>query len=84
MTANRESGLGRYDVILEPRQNMDAGIILEFKVQDTDDEKELAETSKVALGQIEQKKYETILITKGIERENIWKSVDHGKVVIGR
>ena len=51
ITSNRESGFGRYDVILEPKQE-DDGILLEFKVQDTEDEKELAETVKAALEQI--------------------------------
>ena len=51
----------------------DDGIILEFKVQDMEDEKELADTVKAALQQIEKKKYETILMEKGISREKIRK-----------
>lgn len=73
LTSNRESGFGRYDVMLEPRNPKDAGIILEFKVQDTDGEKELADTVKEALDQIERRRYETLLIEKGIPEENIRK-----------
>ena len=70
LTSNRESGFGRYDVMLEPKGGGDA-IILEFKVQDPDEEKELADTVKAALEQIEDRKYETALITKGIPKERI-------------
>ena len=70
LTSNRESGFGRYDVMLEPKGGDDA-IILEFKVQDPDEEKELADTVKAALEQIEDRKYETALITKGIPKERI-------------
>lgn len=73
LTSNRESGFGRYDVMLEPKKNGDVGIILEFKVQDTDSEKELADTVNAALTQIEQQKYETMLVEKGVPRENIRK-----------
>ena len=68
VTSNRESGFGRCDVILEPKQK-DDGILLEFKVQDTDDEKELSDTVKAALQQIEKKKYETLLTEKGIPKK---------------
>ncbi len=73
LTSNRESGFGRYDVMLEPRDLKDDGIILEFKVQDPDNEKELADTVKAALDQIHQKKYETMLEEKGVPREKIRK-----------
>ena len=73
LTSNRESGFGRYDVMLEPRRPGDNGIILEFKVQNPDDEKELSDTVNAALEQVRQKQYETILIEKGIPGENIRK-----------
>ncbi len=72
VTSNRESGFGRYDVMLEPRC-MDDGIILEFKVQDKDDEKSLSDTVQAALRQIENKQYETVLMEKGVPRERIRK-----------
>lgn len=72
VTSNRESGFGRYDVMLEPKRE-DDGIILEFKVQDPEEEKELADTVKAALQQIEDKKYEALLLSKGIPKEKIRK-----------
>lgn len=86
LTSNRESGFGRYDVMLEPRQPEDDGIILEFKVQDPDDEKELSDTVKKALNQIEKQKYEAILVEKGIPGEKIRKygfAFSGKKVLIG-
>ena len=71
LTSNRESGFGRYDVMLEPRRPGDVGMILEFKVQDESEEKELAETASAALEQIEKKRYETALIEKGVSKEKI-------------
>ncbi len=71
LTSNRESGFGRYDVMLEPRRAEDDGIIIEFKVQDAEEEKELADTVKAALKQIEEKKYDTMLVEKGVPKEKI-------------
>jgi len=73
LTSNRESGYGRYDVMLEPRTSEDIAIILEFKVQDPEDEKSLQETVQAALRQIEEKQYEQNLIEKGIATERIRK-----------
>ena len=55
ITSNRESGFGRYDVMLEPKRPEDDAMILEFKVQDAEDEKELTDTVKAALEQIDKK-----------------------------
>lgn len=73
LTSNRESGFGRYDVMLEPRKQADDAIILEFKIQDKDEEKELAETVQKALDQIEEKQYGTALTAKGIPENRIRK-----------
>lgn len=73
ITSNRESGFGRYDVILEPKKPEDKAIIMEFKVQDTTDEKNLSETAQAALQQIEERKYETVLTSKGIPSDKIRK-----------
>ena len=73
VTSNRESGFGRYDVMLEPKRPGDDGIILEFKVQDMDSEKELRDTVNAALAQIERQKYETMLSEKGVPQKNIRK-----------
>ena len=74
LTSNRKSGFGRYDVMLELRNpKEDDAIILEFKVQNTKKEPELADTVKEALKQIEEKNYEAALIAKGIPEERIRK-----------
>ena len=71
ITSNRESGFGRYDVILEPREkNLDA-FILEFKVFDPDEEDTLEDTVKEALNQIECKQYAASLREKGISPKRI-------------
>ena len=73
VTSNRESGLGRYDVMLNPKQAGDDGMILEFKVHDPDDESSLEETVQAALKQITEMKYEQTLLAQGIEKERIRK-----------
>lgn len=88
LTSNRESGFGRYDVMLEPVDvRKDDGIILEFKVFQPRKEKDLEATVEAALQQIEDKRYETALIVKGIQRENIRKygfAFSGKKVLIGK
>lgn len=73
ITSNRESGFGRYDVMLEPRGKEEDAIIVEFKVQDQEEEKELCDTVKAALEQISQREYEVYLTTKGISSDRIRK-----------
>lgn len=73
LTSNRESGFGRYDVMLEPKDRRDPAVILEFKVQDLRDEKELSDTVAAALKQIEEKRYETELVSRGIPADRIRK-----------
>ena len=72
--SNRESGYGRYDVVMEPKDTNDVAIIMEFKVFDEEDgEKELSDTAANALKQVEEKKYDTDLLQRGIAAENILK-----------
>ena len=73
LTSNRESGFGRYDVMLEPVDKSKNAIIIEFKVRNLKKEKSLEETVETALKQIEAKKYEANLMAKGIEKECIKK-----------
>ena len=69
--SNRESGYGRYDVMLIPLSENDDAIILEFKVHDPSEEKNLEETVQAALAQIEKKKYDTELTEKGFPKNRI-------------
>ncbi len=72
--SNRESGFGRYDVVMEPKDIKDAAVIMEFKVFDSQDgEKSLEDTAKNALKQINEKKYDTDLLQRGIAASNILK-----------
>ena len=72
ITSNRESGFGRYDVMLEPKNpDEDDAIILEFKVHDPENEKTLKDTVSAALSQIEEKQYAAQLVAKGIPGEHI-------------
>ena len=70
--SNRESGYGRYDVMLVPNNLADNAYVLEFKVFDPDEEKTLEDTVASALAQIEEKEYTASLIARGIEKEKIF------------
>lgn len=87
ISSNRESGLGRYDVMIEPLQkNMDA-VLIEFKVFDYRQEHTLEDTVIRALEQIEAKHYDTVLLAKGFPPERIKKYgfAFHGRrVLIGQ
>lgn len=86
VTSNRESGFGRYDVMLEPCHEEDDAMILEFKVYDPEEENTLSDTVKSALAQIEEKRYSSVLEVKGIAAERIRKygfAFEGKKVLIG-
>ncbi len=73
LTSNRESGFGRYDIMLMPyRDDLDAAV-MEFKVFNPRKEKTLEDTAENALKQIEEKEYVTELEENGIPAERIRK-----------
>ena len=69
--SNKESGFGRYDVVLIPRQSGKDAIIIEFKVFDESEEESLEKTVLNAHKQIEDKNYDVDLMERGIAKENI-------------
>ncbi|ASG29909.1 hypothetical protein CBG60_00545 [Fusobacterium animalis] len=79
VNSNRESGLGRYDVIIEPKNKNNRGYILEFKV--VKDEKDLENTTKEAIEQIIDKKYDTSLKERGIKDITLIGITFFGKII---
>ena len=73
VNSNRESGIGRYDIMLEPKDKNGNSFIMEFKVYKEDKEKTIEETIENAKKQIEEKGYEQNLRERGFT--NITKMV---------
>ena len=73
ITSNRESGFGRYDVMMEPKNGTDNAIIIEFKVKDSGEEKSLEDTADAALKQIEEQRYQADLESRGFPGDRIRK-----------
>ena len=71
ITSNRESGEGRYDICLCPKDTKMPGVLIELKAAKDCSDDELKELSATALKQINDRKYETELTTKGVK--NIFK-----------
>ena len=72
--SNRESGFGRYDVMMIPKSKEPRkypAIILEFKVRNAGKEDSLEETVQMALDQISEKNYDAELYARGFEKEEI-------------
>ena len=85
ITSNRESGFGRYDVLLEPKNPAkEDAIILEFKVKNKRREATLEDTLAAALQQIEDKQYAAQLMAMGVKKEKIrsYGIVFEGKTVL--
>ena len=75
INSNRESGFGRYDIMLEPIEKTNdkyPGIVIEFKVINPRKENSLEETVEAALKQIDEKNYDAELIKRGVKEENIY------------
>ena len=86
LRSNRESGFGRYDVMMIPKREELPGIIMEFKVRSSRKERTLEETVKAALTQIEENNYDEELLTLGVNKERILHygfAFDGKKVLIG-
>ena len=73
VNSNRESGYGRYDIMLEPKDKNGNSFIMEFKVYREEKEKDINDTIENAKKQIEERKYEENLQEKGFT--NITKMV---------
>ena len=87
LKSNRESGYGRYDVMLIPKNRERDAIVMEFKVYDEDEEKGLSETVAAALKQIDEKNYDAELLSLGMEKERIQHygfAFEGKKVLIGK
>lgn len=70
--SNRESGYGRYDVMVIPKTDKQKdAMILEFKVCDIETEGTLEDTAEAALQQIKERQYDAELIARGIDRKHI-------------
>lgn len=69
--SNRESGYGRYDVMLMPLNQQDKVIVIEFKVHEPDEESSLQDTVQSALDQIKEKNYDAELLAQGISADRI-------------
>ncbi len=73
ITSNGESGFGRYDIMIEPKDKMQDAFVIEFKVANTRRGESLGEAVEAALKQIEEKRYEANLIAKGFAKGQIKK-----------
>lgn len=86
ITSKRESGFGRYDIMLEPGDGEKNAYVIEFKVYNPRKEGTLEDTVRAALDQIEAKNYAAVLTGKGIPKERIYKygfAFEGKKVLIG-
>ncbi len=79
--SNRESGYGRYDIMIIPRDLNLPGYVIEFKTVDIEDNETVETAAKAALAQIEEKKYQMELMDRGIKNIKKLAIVFKGKEV---
>jgi recombinational DNA repair ATPase RecF len=87
INSNRESGYGRYDIMLVPHDRKKDAIVMEFKVHEADEEESLEDTVQSALKQIREKNYDAGLTAAGIQKEKIRHygfAFEGKKVLIGK
>ena len=86
ISSNKESGFGRYDIMIEPKEKEADAFIIEFKVVHAKNGETLETAVQAALKQIEEKKYDLLLRNRGISAERIRKygfAFEGKKVLIG-
>ena len=79
--SNRESGYGRYDIMLEPKEKDKSSFIMEFKVVESMEEKEVKAKIKEAKEQIKDKRYEQELKERGFTNVTKMVFVCNGKEI---
>jgi hypothetical protein len=79
--SNRESGYGRYDIMIIPKDLNQVGYVIEFKSVDPNGNETVEKAAERALNQIEEKKYQTELEERGIQNIKKLAIVFHGKDV---
>jgi hypothetical protein len=79
--SNRESGYGRYDIVIIPRDPFQTGYVIEFKSVEQDENETVENALEAALAQIEKKKYDTELVERGIKQIKKLAIVFSGKEV---
>lgn len=87
ITSNRESGFGRYDIMLEPKGKGQDAYVIEFKVVHAKRKETMEDAVRSALKQIEEKQYETVLKSRRIQTERIKKygfAFEGNRVLIGK
>ena len=73
ISSNRESGFGRYDVMLEPKdKKSDRAVVLEFKIYNERKESDIDEAADAALKQIYEKRYKEELLQSGVSEDRIY------------
>ena len=84
ISSNRESGEGRFDIQLEPKDKSQLGYIIEFKAGKNLSDTELADSASSAIQQIQSKKYSTDMEYHGIKKIGLFGIAFSGKRVVAK